>query len=149
MPEDIKNYNDIMMDDISPDANLAQIKASCAELIQKSNKLTKSLVERRRELGDKKRVLMSHERHHANLLNSEFMGKKQADRLDKDGKTARIETIINGQEATQGIYEEIAKLSQKVDSLETVQRNNKLVAERVNDMLVAQTTMEKIRRNAS
>lgn len=134
--------------DVEPDAKLAEIKAKNAECISKLKKVLYDYVRVSKELTDAKRQLIEHEDTIRDDMTAENHARGSG-KLTKDEMTVRVKRMVKTREGMANIYDDVERLEGSKANLDKMIRINDKIGDRINDMLVAETTMMKHQKGAS
>jgi len=140
------NIDTYLISDIREDASLADIKSKQAEIISKQRLTYKEMQIRKRELCYLERVLIPAELHYKEQVTNSNRGVTPKDRMNKDEVEWRVLKLVSADSArgTLNIYDKIKQLKNSVDLFEGVAKNNKMISDRIENMLNAQINIDKV-----
>jgi hypothetical protein len=133
----------LLVTDIRPDASFEEIKVKAAEIIKISTEVTKRYLKCKKRLSDRKRLLQPIKEAFSKQVNDSYLGRSPKERLDKDGRDNEVRILVNGNEKTRGIYDEIQSLEDTSAIFESIMKHNDQIARRVEDMLNAEINIKK------
>lgn len=148
-PDDKQKFEEqldsIVVSDISPDASLAEIKAKQSEIIQKHRDAFKKYQLRKRELCYLERIAIPAEMHYREVVADSNRGVAPKEKMNKDEQDWRVKKLVasDAGRGTLDIYDKTKELKNRVDVLEGALKNNKMIADRVENMLNAQINLDK------
>lgn len=139
-----ENVDQYLVGDIQPDAGLNIIKEKQREIIQKQRKTLKEYLWRRKEMLDLERKEMSIRRRYFVEVTESNRQASHREKLNKEDKEKQIENLVNNDPSAKGIYQDIHKARESVGTFEMILKNNKMISDRVENMLNAQINLDRM-----